>query len=236
MTIEGEAGVSGWPSVDDPRTHEDMELVRALRAHSTGALTLVYDRYGPQLFDYCHALLRDEPTAIAIFHDVMLSAEAHADKLREPDQLRGWLYALARRECRRRMRERPAQRKPAPETPDHFTSENERRKVQDARQLAHAALAKLSGRQREAVDLTIRHGLTDTELAGVLGISLEEAAALAEGSRAELNEAVAARVGHSRIQLSRLLSVLPIAQAPADLEQRVLASALDPAFDQERAA
>ncbi|WP_344838601.1 RNA polymerase sigma factor [Actinocorallia longicatena] len=228
--------MAGWPSLEDSRTHEDEALVRALRAHSTDALTLVYDRYGPQLFDYCHALLRDEGTAVNVFHDVMLSAEAHADRLREPELLRGWLYALARRECRRRMRERPAQRVPAPEAPDEFSTEEERRKHQDARALAHAALSKLNGRQREVIDLTVRHGLSDIELAGVLGLAPDDAAALSRGARAELSASIEEKVGHNRIQISRLLSVLPIAMAPADLEGMVLASAFDPAFDQERAA
>ncbi|MEO3781854.1 sigma-70 family RNA polymerase sigma factor [Actinocorallia sp. B10E7] len=217
--------------------HEDQELVRALRARHTDALTRVYDRYGPQLFDYCHALLRDEPYASRVLHDTLLAAQAHAERLRDVRHLRGWLYALARRECQRILSgpDRPAQRRPAPEAPDQFQSMEERRRYHEARILAHDALRALTGRQREAVDLTIRHGLSDTELAGVLGLSLEEAAALAEGSRDELADAVEARVGHRRIQLGRLLAVLPTAMTPPNLEQRVLASALDPGMDQDRA-
>ncbi|GAA2738168.1 hypothetical protein GCM10010439_71140 [Actinocorallia aurantiaca] len=217
--------------------HQDQELVRALRARHTDALTRVYDRYGHQLFDYCHTLLRDEPYASRVLHDTLLAAQAHADRLRDPGHLRGWLYALARRECQRILGgpDRPAQRRPAPEAPDRFRSMEERRRYHEARVLAHDAMTALTGRQREAVDLTLRHGLSDAELAGVLGLSSEEAAALAEGSRDDLADAVEARVGHRRIRLDRLLSVLPIAMAPPNLEQRVLASALDPGMDQDRA-
>ncbi|MCD0452746.1 hypothetical protein LO762_26710 [Actinocorallia sp. API 0066] len=221
---------------DNPR--EDHDLVKALRNRSTDALTLVYDRYGPQLFDYCHAILRDEPFASRVVHDTLLAAEAHIEQLPSTDRLRGWLYALARRECQRILRgpDRPTRRRPAAEAPDHFASYEEQQRHQDARLLAHGALNRLSGRQREAVDLTVRHGLTDTELAGVLAIPLDEAAALAEGSRDDLAEAVSELVGHDRIRLSRLLSVLPIAMAPETLQSRILASGLDPEMNAERAA
>ncbi|WP_157963806.1 RNA polymerase sigma factor [Actinocorallia populi] len=230
-------GWTGRPDAMPPASPEDQALVRALRARHTDALTQVYDRYGPQLFDYCHALLRDEPYSSRVLHDTLLAAQAHVERLRSPAQLRGWLYALARRECHRILNgpDRPLQRRPAPEVPDRFQSVEERRRYHEARLLAHDTLSVLTGRQREAVDLTLRHGLTDTELAGVLGISLQEAAALAEGSRDELADAVESRVGHRRIQLGRLLSVMSVAMAPPNLEQRVLASALDPGMDQDRA-
>ncbi|ROO89589.1 RNA polymerase sigma factor (sigma-70 family) [Actinocorallia herbida] len=218
--------------------YEDQPLIRALRNRSTDALTLVYDRYGPQLFDYCHAILRDEAYAARVVHDTLLAAEAHIAQLPADARLRGWLYALARRECQRILRgpDRPTRRRPAPEAPDDFATAEERQRHNDARALAHKALSALSGRQREAVDLTVRHGLTDTELAGALAIPPTEAAALAEGSRDDLAEAVAALVGHDRVQLGRLLAVLPVAVAPPNLESRILASALDPGMNDERAA
>lgn len=223
--------------LDDP-TYQDRELVQALQAHLAGALPLVFDRYGPQLFDYCHALLRDQDAASLALHDTMLTVEAHADRLRDPNELRGWLYALARRQCRRVLSgpDRPTVRREAPESPDEFATQQERQRHHDARRMVHGAMARLTGRQRESVDLTIRHGLTDTELAHVFAISLEEAAALAEGSREDLADAVEEKVGHRRISLNKLMSVLPIAQTPADLEQRVMATAIDPALAQQRAA
>ncbi|GAB2835351.1 hypothetical protein GCM10022221_37970 [Actinocorallia aurea] len=218
--------------------HEDQPLVRALRNRSTDALTLVYSRYGPQLFDYCHAILRDEPFAARVVHDTLLAAEAHIAQLPAGDRLHGWLFALARRECQRILRgpDRPSRRRQAAETPDTFAGYEERQRHQDARALAHKALSALSGRQREAVDLTVRHGLTDTELGGVLAIPPAEAAALAEGSRDDLADAVAALVGHDRVKLDILLGVLPTVMAPPNLESRILASALDPEMSDERAA
>src|SRR4051812_17006326 len=73
--------VAGWPSIDDPGheepvlddpTYQDRELVQALQAHLSGALPLVFERYGPQLFDYCHALLRDQEAASLALHDTFL--------------------------------------------------------------------------------------------------------------------------------------------------------------------
>lgn len=230
-------GRTGQPDALPHASPEDEAIVRALRARRTDALTRVYDRYGPHLFDYCHALLRDEPYASRVLHDTLLAAQAHIDRLGSAERLRPWLYALARRECQRIMNgpDRPVQRRPAPEAPDDFRSYEEHRRYYEARVLAHDALRELTGRQREALDLTLRHGLTDADLAGVMGIPLDEAAALAEGSRDDLADALEARVGHRRIQLGRLMSVLPFAMAPPNLQERVLASALDPGMEQDRA-
>ncbi|WP_165975883.1 RNA polymerase sigma factor [Actinomadura rubrisoli] len=183
--------MSGWPSLDRA---DDERLARSLAAGDPGALIQVMDRYAARLYDYCHALLRDQETAAGALHDALIAAYAHVSALREPERFRGWLYALARNECLRRLRapDRPAERHEAPEVEDGFLDEEERDRRLEARHLVHGALSGLRGREREALDLLLRHGLEPLEIAGVLGMDAPEAAHLTAEANARLDDALAA--------------------------------------------
>ncbi|MEV5711424.1 sigma-70 family RNA polymerase sigma factor [Actinoallomurus sp. NPDC052274] len=172
-------------------------MAQELRTGDTSALAQIYTIYAPRLFDYCHALLRDEDLAAEALRDSLIAAQAHIDRLREPERFRSWLYALVRNECLRRLRDpqTPEERRPAAEEADDaFLDTEERNRRLETRRLVHSALAGLPGRHREAVDLTVRHELAAEELAGVLGISSQEALELTAESRDELDNALAAAI------------------------------------------
>jgi RNA polymerase sigma factor (sigma-70 family) len=186
--------VAGWPSLGRV---DDRRLAQELRAGDATALAQIYDVYAPRLFDYCHALLRDEELAAEALRDSLIAALAHIDKLREPERFRSWLYTIVRNECLRRLRDplTPEERHPAPEDADDaFLDADERRRRLETRQLVHSALAGLPGRHREAVDLDVRHELSAEELAGVLGISSQQALELTAQSRDELDNTLAAAI------------------------------------------
>ncbi|GAA1774475.1 RNA polymerase sigma factor [Actinomadura chokoriensis] len=183
--------MSGWPSLDRA---DDERLARSLAAGDPSALIQVMDRYAARLYDYCHALLRDQEQAAGALHDALIAAYAHVPVLREPERFRGWLYALVRNECRRRLRDpdRPAARHEAPEVEDGFLDEAELARRQETRRLVHGALSALRGREREALDLMLRHGLDTFEVGGVLGLGAQEAADLTGAAKAHLDDALAA--------------------------------------------
>jgi RNA polymerase sigma factor (sigma-70 family) len=186
--------VAGWPSLGRV---DDRRLAQELRAGDANALAQIYDMYASRLFDYCHALLRDEDLAAEALRDSLIAALAHIDKLREPERFRSWLYALVRNECLRRLRDpdTPEERYPAAEqSDDAFLDSQERERRLETRRLVHSALAGLPGRHREAVDLAVRHELSAEEFAGVLGISSQEALELTAESRDELDNALAAAI------------------------------------------
>ncbi|GAA3971802.1 hypothetical protein GCM10023085_62480 [Actinomadura viridis] len=162
-----------------------------MRAGDVIALTEVYDTYAPFLFDYCHGLLRDRVEAAGALRNTLIMAREHVDRLREPERLRGWLYALARKECMRR-RESPNRHtgQEAPEADDGDLSPEQLSRREERRALAHSALAALSGRQREAIDLAARHELDATDLAGLFGIPPDEAAQLLEECHHDLGVAL----------------------------------------------
>ncbi|WP_242904644.1 sigma factor [Actinomadura terrae] len=216
--------MSGWPSLDRA---DDERLARALAAGDPGALIQVMDRYAARLYDYCHALLRDQELAAGALHDALIAAYAHVHALREPEWFRAWLYALVRGECLRRLRapDRPVERREAPEVEDGFVDDAERARRQEARQLVHGAMAGLRGRERESLDLVLRHGLDPLEVSGVLGMDGQEATALVAEARVRLDEALAvafvARTGRDDCpELSALVGAAPW-PLPPPLAQRV---------------
>lgn len=183
--------MSGWPNLDRA---DDERLARSLAAGDPSALIQVMDRYAARLYDYCHALLRDQELAAGALHDALIAAYAHVSVVREPDRFRGWLYALVRNECMRRLRDpaRPAERHEAPEVEDVFLDEADVANREEARRLIHSALAVLRGREREALDLMLRHGLDAVEVGGVLGLDAQEATDVTGVASARLDDALAA--------------------------------------------
>jgi len=155
------------------RIVSDAELAGAAAAGDRVALGAIYDRYASRLHAYCVGLVRDRHTAADCVQDVFCIAAADLPKLREPDKLRPWLYAIARRVALRTLRER--RREPAfdqvPDTasigpgPFTLTARNE------LARLIVAAARGLSDRDRDVLELAYRQGLAGPELADALGVS-----------------------------------------------------------------
>ncbi|MEV5572374.1 sigma-70 family RNA polymerase sigma factor [Spirillospora sp. NPDC052269] len=208
-----------------PGAIDDARLVEALRTGDVIALSEVYDTFAPSLFDYCHGLLRDRVEAAGALRHCLFSAREHVTGLREPRRLRGWLYAIARKESLRR-REDPTRStgQEAPETGADEMSRQERGRLLERRELAHAALGALDGRQREMLDLAIRHGLPAPDLAKIFGTAPDETeAALGEARAALANGLRAAMVArrHSR-ECPGLSALLPQSWPPAPPQARAL--------------
>ena len=85
---------------------QDRELVAAIVAGDPDGLAEAYDRYAAPLYTYCRFMLPDtDPPdgAAQVVRDTFIIAAARLQELRDPDQLRSWLHAVARNECLRRL-------------------------------------------------------------------------------------------------------------------------------------
>lgn len=190
-----------WPSVTRA---DERRMAQSLRDGDPNALARICDAYAARLYDYCHALLRDHDSAAYALHDALVAAHAHIAELREPEHFRGWLYALARDESLRLLNapDRPVERHEAPSVEEPFIDAGQHARRQETRELVHSALSGLTGRQREAVDLTTRHELDTRELSGILGLSAEETVELVDQAHGLLDDALAAaliaRTGRER--------------------------------------
>ena len=224
-------------------------MVEAVLAGQEAGLAAAYDRYAASLYGYCHSLLA-EPAAAAAVQDTFIVAADGLGGLRDPARLRPWLYAVARNECHRRLRTR-ASSAPldgvgetagvSPDTPKadlnaqagaargepgemtgkpaDVAAEAERAEL---RAQAGVALAGLSLGDREIIELNLRHGLTGRDLADVLGVSPNQAHALASRTRSEFERSLGARRGLDSTVLLGLLPVASAAPPPAGLRDQLL--------------
>ncbi|MDR3032064.1 MAG: sigma-70 family RNA polymerase sigma factor, partial [Kitasatospora sp.] len=132
------------------------------------------------LFTYCLSVLCEHEAAVAAVLEVRDLARRHGGRIDDPALLRAWLYALARHRCLARLDGTADGGGPVPSGPPG----RERR-----RELASLAWPEAAGtdpEQREALELAVRHRLDGAEVAAVLGLSPEAAAALLDAAGAEV--------------------------------------------------
>jgi len=79
-------------------------VVAAITAGDPAGIAMAYDRYAAALYGYSHWMLHDFAAAAGALKDTFVIASATLSNLSEPAKLRPWLFALARNECRRRIR------------------------------------------------------------------------------------------------------------------------------------
>jgi RNA polymerase sigma factor (sigma-70 family) len=82
----------------------DREVLAVLAAGDPAAIAMAYDRYAAGLYGYCHWMLHDAAAAASSVQDTFILAGATLGELPAPVKLRPWLFALARNDCRRRIR------------------------------------------------------------------------------------------------------------------------------------
>ena len=149
----------------------DAELVAAILAGDRGGRTAGYDRYAARLYAYSSAVLGEPAGAAGAVRHAFLVAASRLDELSDRDRLRPWLYALARNECRRRLRILGGPCRGVPAAAGRLEAWIQAQ--------AAMALAGLSTGDRDVIELHLRHGLAGPDLAAVLGVPASRAAEVA---------------------------------------------------------
>ena len=164
---------------------DDSEIIAAIAAGDPAGLAGAYDKYAPALYGYCRWVLGAPSYAADTLLKTFVAAAAELASLKDPSKTRAWLYATARAECYRPVRtagasfdEMAEQTRPADAA--HLAEQAE------LRRLIRATLAQLQPKEHEILELSIRHGLYEAELAAVLGMSQYQAHALASRARDHL--------------------------------------------------
>ncbi len=145
-----------------------------------------YEPYLDGLFTYCLSVLCDHDAAVAALGDALAIADRHRDRLRDPGLRRSWLYALARWACLRRLAlmscaATPAERYERLSAVDLPVGPGEPSADERRRELAALAWPEAAGttpEQREAIELAVRHQLTEREIAAVLAVDRDTARTL----------------------------------------------------------
>ncbi len=203
------SALSNWDIVSDA------ELARAAATGDRRAFAMIYDRYADRLHDFCIGMVRDRDAAADCVQDVFCTAATQLPKLREPDRLRPWLYAIARNEALRciknRRREQVSDDLPEAASldagPDTLAARNE------LANLVAEAAGGLGDRDRMVLELAYRHGLDGPELANALEVSPGAANKMVSRLRSTIETSlgallVARRAQHTADKCAELSTIL----------------------------
>jgi RNA polymerase sigma factor (sigma-70 family) len=168
----------------------DSEVVAAIVAGDPDGLAEAYDRYAAPLYAYCRALLREPADAADAVQDTFVIAASKLAGLRDRNRLRPWLYAVARNECRRRLRDNASAATSAlelaPEMSDESVDVTGGAERAELRALLRSAVRGLGASEQDLIELQLRQELDVAEIAAVLGVSRNHAHALLSRARVQL--------------------------------------------------
>ena len=175
-----------------PEELTDAQLVDLLRSDRTAGFDLLYRRYAQRLFAYSVTVVQDRAAAEDATHESLMAAVAKIDKLRDPEQLRSWLFAITRNRCLSVATERgrftDAQDVldmiPVDEDPTTGLAQ------QDSAALVTAALAGLAPADRDTLALALRHDLDMADVALAMGSNQPTARARISRAKAALTGSV----------------------------------------------
>jgi RNA polymerase sigma factor (sigma-70 family) len=161
---------------------------------SASRLATLFDQHASMVLGLCRLLLRDHHEAEDAAQQTFVSAYRSLLRGTEPRDAAPWLAAIARNECRARIRKR--MRAPLAleyeleeqlADPTDIVDESERRAELAA---LTAAIAELPSRQREAVALRDFLGLSYEEVASTLSVSVPVVESLLFRARRRLRDTV----------------------------------------------
>jgi RNA polymerase sigma factor (sigma-70 family) len=171
----------------------DSEVAAAIVAGDPDGLAEAYDRYAAPLYTYCRSLLREPADAADAVQDTFVIAASKLAGLRDQSRLRPWLYAVARNECHRRLRDKASAATSALDQVPEMSDESadvaegaERAERAELRALLRSAVRGLGASEQDLIQLQLRQELDVAEIAAMLGVSRNHAHALLSRARAQL--------------------------------------------------
>jgi RNA polymerase sigma factor (sigma-70 family) len=186
----------------------DAPLVTAARAGDGAAFGKLYDRWFDRVHDLAYRILRDTEAAADVAQDAFLAAYRNLDNLQDTNAFGGWLLRIARNGALNRKR-KDERAQPVDEArlaviervqarpEDQLASLDDPARVAEDAELAALlweSADALGERDREIIDLQLRHGLAPAEIADVVGLNRNAANQLVHRVRQRLAGAVEARV------------------------------------------
>ena len=179
----------------------DEALLRRVARGEADALTALYRRHADGLFGFLQRLAGDRMLAEEILQDTLLAVWRGAERFEGRAQVRTWLYGIARRQAHNRLRSaRPAAAAldDVPEVVEPAAGPEELALVRLDRDQVLTAVTGLSLPHREVVVLAFVAGLSQAEIADVVGVPVGTVKSRLHHARAALVHALTELEGTQR--------------------------------------
>lgn len=170
----------------------DAELLHAVRQGDSRALATLLERHAPSVYRFGLKLCGDPQDAQDVVQETLLAATRSLQNFRGDASISTWLYTVARNACRKRSRGSkgaPATVEPLSEDVPQASGEPGPDEALERRALARALdaeLAHLSPTEREVLVLRDVEGLSASEVAEIVGISVQAVKSRLHRARAAL--------------------------------------------------
>ncbi|MFL1380263.1 sigma-70 family RNA polymerase sigma factor [Nocardiopsis protaetiae] len=213
-------------------------------AQAQETVEALYDAFAPALYRYAWSLLGEGPGAADAVHDGLVAARTLTERPADPAERTSWLYALVRAAARRRG--------------FVHVCPYARLATVPAEVPVARMFSRLPASHRELVELHLRHALSASAIARVLGLDHDLCAELARSAvrraadgLAEARDPERAARARERVpadegppspaawrarmeEVSTALALLRPPGPPPGLRERVVDTCTDPALDDER--
>lgn len=178
-------------------------LVQVASGGDQEAFAALYEHYFDAVYDFLTRLVKDREAAADLTQDTFIKAMNNLPGLQKGGSFKSWLFTIAHNSglnhLQRASRTQPLQTGEDEDAPafdvvdtDRFGSPEEAAEATRLAALVWEAAAGLDARQYAVLDLTLRQGLESAELAGVLGVSTNNAYVMVNRMKKTLEESVAA--------------------------------------------
>jgi len=160
----------------------EAELIRRIALGDRSAFERIYSMYSQPLLSFALRMVRDRMLAEEVLQDAFLRIWKHARSYeRRLSRPFSWAVLITRRICLDRLRRRRLplvmeadlirDDRPAPEAIDENNPRDEAGRQED-REVLSEMVASLPFPQRESLELAMRRGLTQSEIAQTLNIPI----------------------------------------------------------------
>ncbi|NMO15436.1 RNA polymerase sigma factor [Pyxidicoccus fallax] len=129
----------------------------------------LYRTYGPTLYARCRQILGDDAAAADAAQETFLRLHRHLERAPDASQALAYIYRIATNYCLNQIRDGRRRALPVAELPEHPGTDTER--LLEDRDLARRLIASAPPQMAEVAWLHLADGLTQDEVAQVLGIS-----------------------------------------------------------------
>lgn len=157
----------------------DEELMARYQAGDKPAVETIYLRYKYRILNFCWRMLGNRAQAEDVASEIFMSLFTSAYKIQSDAKFSTWFYTIARNHCVDALRLRSRQR--ACEADQRFVENcdaplgaGDELLFKEAQSHLRAALENLSDEQKQAIVLQHYEGLSYSEIAAVLGCSLDK--------------------------------------------------------------